>query len=84
MPQVRKILGYFVELKLSLSTEIDFVVAIRRGLPFVPDPRSCIGSLAALRLVHEFMIDSKQRRGAINQWVCYGGYRGFDITVFDI
>ena len=33
MPQVRKILGYFVDLKLSLATEIDFVAAIRRGLP---------------------------------------------------
>ena len=83
MPKVRKILGYFVELKLSLSTEIDFVVAIRRGLPSVPDPRSCIGSLSALGPVHD-LIDSKQRRGAINQWVCYGRYRGFDITVFDI
>ena len=83
MPQVRKILGYFVELKLSLSTEIDFVVAIRRGLPSVPDPRSCIGSLSALGPVHD-LIDSKQRRGTINQWVCYGGYRGFAITVFDI
>ena len=83
MPQVRKILGYFVELKLSLSTEIDFVVDIRRGLPSVPDPRSCIGRLSALGPVHD-LIDSKQRRGAINQWICYGGYRGFDITVFDI
>ena len=83
MSQVRKILGYFVELKLSLSKEIDFVVAIRRGLPSVPDPRSCIESLSALGPVHD-LIDSKQRRGAIHQWVCYGGYRGFDITVFDI
>ena len=83
MPQVRQILGYFVELKLSLSTEIDFVVAIRRGLPSVPDPRSCIGSLSALGPVHD-LIDSKQRRGVIHQWVCYGGYRGFDIRVFDI
>ena len=82
MPQVRKI-GYFVELKLSLSTEIDFVVAIRRELPSVPYPRSCIGCLSALGPVQD-LIDSKQRRGAINQWVCYGGYRGFDITVFDI
>ena len=75
-----------MELKLSLSTEIDFVVAIRRGLPSVgsvPDPRSCIGSLSALGPVHD-LIDSKQRRGEIDQWVCYGGYRGFDITVFDI
>ena len=38
---------------------------------------------SALGPVHD-LIDSKQRRGAINQWVCYGGYRGFDITVFDI
>ena len=48
-----------MELKLSLSTEIDFVVAIRRGLPSVPDPRSCIGSLSALGPVHD-LIDSKQ------------------------
>ena len=53
MPQVRKILGYFVELKLSLSTEIDFVVTIRRGLLSVPDPRSCIGSLSALGPMHD-------------------------------
>ena len=58
MPQVRKILGYFVELKLSLSTKIDFVVAIRRGLPSVPDPRSHIGSISALGPVHD-LIDSK-------------------------
>ena len=66
MPQVRKTLGDIVELKLSLSTKIDFVVAIRRGLPSVPDPRSYIGSLSALGPVH----DSKRRRGAIDQWVC--------------
>ena len=44
-----------MELKLSLSTEIDFVVAIRRGLPSVPDPRSCIGSLSALGPVHDLI-----------------------------
>ena len=42
-------------------------------LPSVPDPRSCIGSLPALGDV-----DSKRRRGAMNQLVCYGGYFQID------
>ena len=68
---------------VDLFAEYASEYATRRGLPSVPDTRSCIGSLSALGPVHD-LIDSKQRRGAINQWVCYGGYRGFDITVFDI
>ena len=71
-----------LDLAASLSifkAVVEFSSLFTIPLPSVPDPRSCIGCLSAQGPVHDlcmifYLIGSKRRRGAINQWVCYGGY----------
>ena len=59
--------------------------ACKYRLPSVPDPRSCIGSLSALWPVHDLWVwlIANGVVGAINQWVCYGGYFSLVIVLIN-